>query len=120
VTYSMAGQSETNTYVVKVQQPTSLQGSTVNTPISCTVINAALIYTTSEAQITYSILEQDGTTITGANLPVFEQFTPISNTCSGVPATPVATSGSTNVNGVFGPDQLYMCSQSCMPANSNG
>ena len=120
VTYTQNEMKGTATQSITVQKPTSLRSAPSSAPYSCTNVSPALKYTTNEAQITYTVLDQNGNPIASAGIPVVESFSPISNSCAGVPNTPTATSGQTNADGVFGPDDLYVCSSSCLPANGSG
>jgi hypothetical protein len=121
VQYTLNGQSGTATQSVTAQQPTSLSASPATESFSCTQMAPALACTTDEAQITYTVKDQNGNAIQFAGMPVVESFSAISNNCAGVHSTPTASSGQTLANGSFPtPDYLVMCSSSCMPANANG
>jgi Bacterial Ig-like domain (group 2) len=121
VTYSQNGMNGSASRAVTVQKPTSLSPLASSTPFSCTNMNLNLTYTTLEEQITYTVLDQNLAPIRVSGIPLVEAFTAVSNTCAGVPNTPTPTPGTTDANGVSTqPDNMAMCSASCMPANSSG
>lgn len=116
VTYTVNGQTGTSSQPVGVQQPASLSANPSAESIPCPGP-----YTSQKEVINYTVLDQKTDTIHFAGIPVVESFSPISNNCSDVPNTPTPSSWQTLDNGQLNaPDTLYMCSTSCMPANTNG
>ena len=68
----------------------------------------------------YQVQEGSGVAVKAA-MPIFETFTPVSNSCSDVPSVPVASSGTTASNGDFpSVDRLGLRSGLCLPANAQG
>lgn len=70
--------------------------------------------------ILYQVQEGDGTPISAA-MPISEQFTAVSNSCTDLPNTPTPSSGTTDSTGTFpSVDRLAMKSGLCLPADGNG
>jgi len=114
VTYTVEQESSSTTQTVTAQYPTSLGAGETTSTVSCE--NNA--YNTQEAHISYNVKDQNGAPIKFPNMPVAENLSMISDGCN--IGTPSPTSGSTDSNGDFpGPDDLYMCSVLCLPANAN-
>ena len=119
VTYTVNGQPGTASQPVGVQQPTSLSASPTASSITCQADTGN--YSSQKDVIDYTVLDQGTNIIHFAGIPVVESFSPISNSCANVPSTPTPSSWETLGTGHLNePDTLYMCSNSCMPANSSG
>src|SRR6202011_4808408 len=120
VAYTYNGASSSATQTIKVQLPAHLgitydSGSLQN--FSC---GGAPFLCGVQRFIGYQVQEADGTPVTAA-MPIFETFSPVSNTCSDLPSTPQPSSGTTDGNGNFpSTDHLAMRSLVCLPADSNG